>query len=89
MMYYYGRRKKAPYMHQKTHLRFRKGDLLAIGFVLGVNKVEMQRLLRIAHRAFLNTTQLRDACILRGLDGGLSLEELNGLLAQEGHAPLY
>ena len=66
-----------------------QNEWLCIGATLGLNGKDMQHLLRIAHRAFLNTTQLRDACILRGLDGGLSLDELNGLLAQEGHAPLY
>ena len=66
-----------------------QNEWLCIGATLGLNGKDMQHLLRIAHRAFLNTTQLRDACILRGLDGGRSLDELNGLLAQEGHAPLY
>lgn len=34
MINYYGSWKEALAMHQDAHLRFRKGDLLAIGFVI-------------------------------------------------------
>ncbi|MBE5804891.1 MAG: helix-turn-helix transcriptional regulator [Clostridiales bacterium] len=57
-----------------------RNDLLCIGFVLGMNKVEMQRLLRIAHRAFLNSKDERDAQILEGLAAGMELKEIDAAL---------
>lgn len=59
-----------------------RNDLLRIGFVLGMNKVEVQRLLRIAHRAFLNSTDERDAQILEGLAVGMTLEEMDSILLE-------
>lgn len=66
-----------------------QNEWLRVGVTLRLNSKDMQHLLRIAHRAFLNSTQPRDACILRGLDSALTLEELNTLLLNERHAALY
>ena len=66
-----------------------RNELLCIGFALGMNKVEMQRLLRIAHRAFLNSTEGRDALILGGLAGGMNLEAMNAALLERRMEPLY
>lgn len=59
-----------------------KDDLLRIGFVLHAKPTEMQHLLRIAHRAFLNSKDGRDQEILTGLTAGMELEEINAVLAE-------
>lgn len=59
-----------------------KDDLLRIGFVLHATQTEMQHILRIAHRAFLNTKDIRDQQILLGLAAEMSLEEINAVLAE-------
>ena len=64
-------------------------EWVRIGVTLGLNAKEMQHLLRIARRAFLNSTLPCDACIIRGLDSGLTLDELNAQLISEGHPALY
>lgn len=60
-----------------------KDDLLRIGFVLHAKPTEMQHLLRIAHRAFLNSKDSRDQEILTGLAAGMELEEINAVLAEK------
>lgn len=61
-----------------------KDDLLRIGFVLHVNPNDMQHLLRIAHRAFLNVKDPRDQEILSGLAAGMELDEINAVLKAAG-----
>ena len=65
-----------------------RNDLLGIGFVLGMNKGEMQRLLRIAHRAFLNSTDARDMQLLEGISEGHELQKMNAILIEKGMDPL-
>ena len=60
-----------------------KDDLLRIGFVLHASQTEMQHLLRIAHRAFLNSKDARDQEILMGLASGMELDEINAVLADK------
>ncbi len=60
-----------------------KDDLLRIGFVLHAKPTEMQHLLRIAHRAFLNSKDGRDQEILMGLAAGMDLGEMNAMLAEK------
>lgn len=60
-----------------------KDDLLRIGFVLHAKPTEMQHLLRIAHRAFLNSKDSRDQEILTGLAAGMDLAEINAVLAEK------
>lgn len=60
-----------------------KDDLLRIGFVLHAKPTEIQHLLRIAHRAFLNSKDSRDLEILMGLAAGMELEEINAVLAEK------
>ena len=61
-----------------------KDDLLRIGYQLQVTTNAMQHLLRIAHRAFLNRTDARDQELLAGLAAGLTLDEINAILNQNG-----
>lgn len=65
-----------------------KDDLLRIGFVLHAKPTEMQHLLRIAHRAFLNSKDSRDQEILMGLASGMELAEMNAMLAEKNLIPL-
>ena len=65
-----------------------RNDLLAIGFVLGMNKVEMQRLLRIAHRSFLNSKDTRDSLVLDALASGAELPQMNDILLKNNMEPL-
>ena len=60
-----------------------KDDLLRIGFALRVKPTEMQHLLRIARRAFLNSKDPRDQEILLGLSAGMELGEINAVLAEK------
>lgn len=60
-----------------------KDDLLRIGFTLHATQTEMQHLLRIAHRAFLNSKDARDQEILMGLAASLDLAEINAVLAEK------
>ena len=60
-----------------------KDDLLRIGFVLHATQTEMQHLLRIARRAFLNSKDARDQEILMGLAASLDLAEINAVLAEK------
>lgn len=61
-----------------------KDDLLRIGFVLHVKPNDMQHLLRISHRAFLNVKDPRDQEILAGLAAGMALDEMNAVLKAAG-----
>lgn len=45
-------------------------------------QTEMQHLLRVAHRAFLNTKDFRDQKLLAGLAAEMTLEEINSVLAE-------
>lgn len=60
-----------------------KDDLLRIGFTLHATQTEMQHLLRIARRAFLNSKDARDQEILMGLAASLDLAEINAVLAEK------
>ena len=55
-------------------------DLIKIAFALHLKSSEVQRMLRICHRAFLNTTDARDYFILDGLSSGVTLEEMDAVL---------
>lgn len=61
-----------------------KDDLLRIGFVLHAKPNDMQHLLRITHRAFLNVKDPREQEILSGLAAGLELDEINAVLKNAG-----
>ena len=61
-----------------------KDNLLRIGFILHLRSNEVQRLMRIAHRAFLNSKDERDSLFMKGLDAELSLEEINAVLQAHG-----
>lgn len=61
-----------------------KDDLLRIGFMLHVKPNDMQHLLRIAQRAFLNVKDPRDQEILSGLASGMDLDEINAVLTAAG-----
>ena len=66
-----------------------KDDLLKISFALHLKPEEVQRLLRIAHRAFLNRTDPRDRLIIEGLASGMALEDVNAALKRSHLEPLY
>ncbi|MBQ2990935.1 MAG: helix-turn-helix transcriptional regulator [Clostridia bacterium] len=66
-----------------------KDDLLKIGFALHLKPAEVQRLLRIARRAFLNRTDPRDCLIIEGLASGMTLEDVNAALKRSHLEPLY
>lgn len=64
-------------------------DLLRIGFVLGMNANQVQRLLRTCGRGYLHSAEKpRDKMIHDGLNQSLSLEEMNALLKENGMTPL-
>ena len=65
-----------------------KDDLLRIGFALSMEYADIQRLLRIAHRAFLSVSDARDRMIIDGLCDHLTLSDMNACLSASGFLPL-
>lgn len=73
-------------MNGKKHPK--RDILLSIAFVLHMNIVETQQLLKSGRRALLTGSDPRDVMIIYGLTNHISLTEMNAILKQRGLEPL-
>ena len=79
-----GLSRAAGYKIMNGKMRPEADSLIRLAFVLELSVDETQALLKSGHRATLSGSNVRDAAILYGLMNGISLGDMDELLAENG-----